>query len=117
MKITFNEKEYDLRMSIRAFIIYENVVNKTFELADLTNYTNLVTMFYAIVTTTLKYNKVDHNFDFATFIDWIDEAGGNPLLVDFATWFINKQVESNDLSSQKEEEPTDKKKKRNKAKS
>lgn len=90
MKVKIEDKEYDLRYSIRQFIIYENIYNKSFEIIDLSRYENLVTMVYAVIKSTLKYHKVDFDYTLDTLIDYIEDNGSDKFLIDFANWFIKE---------------------------
>ena len=44
MKVTFNEKEYELKYSFRAYMIYENIMGKSFSPQGLTD---MIVFFYS----------------------------------------------------------------------
>ena len=97
MKITLDNKEFELRYSMRMFIIYENIMKKSLNFKDLVNYTNLITLFYSAVFCTAKYNKVQFDPTFDGFINWVDDNGGERLLEEFAQWMVLKAQEDVNL--------------------
>lgn len=78
----FNNKEIELKYSIRAMIMYENITNKNFEP---TNLSDILTFFYCIVVTSLK----DYSYSFDDFLDEID---ADPTKLEKLTEWLNGNV-------------------------
>jgi hypothetical protein len=77
MKITINEKEIELKYSLRSMIMYENITDKTFNPSTMSD---VITFFYCIVVASAK----DYSIKFDDFLDYLDE---NPNLInDFGNW-------------------------------
>lgn len=96
MKITYKEKEYELKYSFRALMIYENITQKSFQPKNLTD---IITFFYSIVL-----SSAQEAIDFNEFIDWLDENVDE--LNKFSAWLMA----SLDLNRQKEPKPKKKSK-------
>lgn len=80
MKITYHEKEYELRYSFRALMIYENITGKSFQPQSLTD---IIIFFYATLLGVTKDNPVKYD----DFLDWLDE---NPAEVNnFSQWLMD----------------------------
>lgn len=77
MKITYNNKEYELKYSFRALMIYENITQKSFQPNTLTD---IITLFYSIVLAAAKGDYIDYE----EFIDWLDDNTGE--LNKFSEW-------------------------------
>lgn len=91
MTITVKEKEYNIKYSFRALMIYENITHKSFNPKTISD---MIVFFYSIV---LASNK-GCELLFDDFLDWIDE---NPDKVnDFASW-LNDTFTQNDQISPK----------------
>ena len=71
MKITINEKEIELKYSLRSMIMYENITDKTFNPSTMSD---VITFFYCIVVASAK----DYSIKFDDFLDYLDE---NPNLI------------------------------------
>lgn len=77
MNLIINEKNVELKYSIRAMMMYENITDKSF---NPVNVTDVLTFFYCIVVASSK----DYSLTFDDFIDMIDE---NPqYITDFTKW-------------------------------
>lgn len=77
MKITIKDKEIELKYTIRAMLMFENIADKTFNTAGLTD---VITFMYCCVLSSSK----DYSITFDEFIDWLDE---NPsVLNEFGDW-------------------------------
>lgn len=92
MKVTIKEQELDLHYSMRIYIIYESMTDKSISPEDFNKMTNVITLLYATIIATLQYNRLTASLDWNDYIDWLDEQG-DKLLVDFTDWFV-KEVES-----------------------
>lgn len=78
MKFNYKGKDYELKYSFRALMIYENIANKSFQPKSLTD---IITLFYSIVLSSSK-----EAIDFNEFIDWLDD---NPdTLNEFSQYLI-----------------------------
>ena len=86
MKITIKGKEVELKYSLRALMMYENIENKTFQPTSLQN---IMTFFYVIVVASSK----DYSLTFDEFLDFVDEDQNNNLLKEFAGW-LNDIIEN-----------------------
>lgn len=87
MTVHIKGKDIELKYTIRALMMYENMVDNTFNPQGVTD---MVTFFYCIVLASSK----DYSITFDEFIDYIDES--NYVLNDFKEW-INKVIESNNI--------------------
>lgn len=78
MKITIKDKEIELRQTLRAFIMYENITEKAFEPKT---FQDILTFLYCIVLSSSKdYSLIT----FDEFIDFIDE--NHQVLGDMKKW-------------------------------
>lgn len=88
MKITIKDKEIELKQTIRALMLYENIENKTF---NPTTTTDFITYMYCVVVASSK----DYSISFEDFMDAIDE---NPdKLKEFSEWLISTSQNQNKL--------------------
>lgn len=89
MTITIKDKEFQLKYSFRALMIYENITKKSFNPKTVTD---MVVFFYSIV---LASNK-GCELLFDDFLDWIDE---NPEKVnDFSNWLTDVFTQQQQIS-------------------
>lgn len=78
MKITIKDKEIELKQSLRALIMYENITDKSFEPKS---FQDILTFLYCIVLTSSKdYSLIT----FDEFIDYIDD--NHQVLSDMTKW-------------------------------
>lgn len=103
MKITYKDKEIELKYSFRALMIYENVVNKSFSPQSLTD---IITFFYCVAISNLKEDTID----FDEFVDWLDDNPG--ILNDFTQWLL-ESVNANEAKTKKTPAPKGSKKTKN----
>lgn len=89
MKVTIKDKEIELKYSIRAMIMYENVAEKSFTGGSLTD---VVTFFYCIILTSTQ----DYTLDWEEYLDWLDADGGN-VIVEFSEWIQDVTKNQNKL--------------------
>ena len=79
MKVTFNEKEYELKYSFRAYLIYENIMDKSFSPQGLTD---MIVFFYSSLLAAAKGDTIKYE----DFLDWLDD---NPdELNKFSKWLM-----------------------------
>ena len=106
MKVTFNEKEYDIKYSFRAYMIYENIMGKSFSPQGLTD---MIIFFYATLLAAAKGDTIKYE----DFLDWLDD---NPdELNKFSKWlmeclglnkFLTPEVkDTNKKANNKEDKP------------
>ncbi len=98
MKITYHEKEYELKYSFRALMIYENITQKSFQPTTLTD---IITFFYSVVLASAKGDIIDYN----EFIDWLDD--NTTELNNFSLWLteildINNKIAPKKRGDKKE---------------
>lgn len=93
MTITINEKEYNIKYSFRALMIYENITHKSFNPKTISD---MIVFFYSIV---LAANK-GCELKFDDFLDWIDE---NPdKITDFSSWLTDTFTQQDEISNKPE---------------
>lgn len=104
MKITIQDKEYELRYSMRMLINYENIIGKSLQAEDLQKYSNIIALFYSCIHATVTYNGDQLNIEYDKFLDWIDDNGGDELLVQFMNWLADRNKANQSVSPKKKEE-------------
>lgn len=80
--MTFNDKEIELKYSIRAMMMYENITDSSFNPKNLTD---ILTFFYCIVVTSMK----DYSYSFDNFLDDID---AEPSKLEELTEWMNSNI-------------------------
>lgn len=88
MKVTIKGKEIELKYSIRALMMYENIADKTFQP---TNLTDMITFCYCIVLS----SSGDYSLGLDDFIDEIDNDP--KMLEKFNEWLISTVDNQNKL--------------------
>jgi len=90
MKLNIKDKEIELKYSIRALLMYENMTDKTFSTSTLL--TDMVVFMYCVVISSSK----DYSLSFDDFIDFLDE---NPdAIQEFAEWLKNNVNSNNNFT-------------------
>lgn len=80
MTITINNTTFELKNTIRSYIIYENITNEVFNPHTLTN---IIIYFYSVVMASNKSLVLT----FEEFTDWLDD---NMIELDnFTKWLVN----------------------------
>lgn len=105
MKIKINDKEIELRYSMRSFIIYEEIVGKSLNLEDINSLSSITNLFYANVLATMQYYGMTLDFTYDDFWRYIDDNGGINIITEFSEWYMNQlkaQADFNNLKPQKE---------------
>lgn len=87
MKIQYKDKEIELKQSLRALLMYENITNKSF---NPQNFTEILTYFYCIIVSSSK----DFSIKFDDFVDYIDE---NPVILEEMTNWLNTELTNNNI--------------------
>lgn len=81
MKVKINDKDIELKNTVRSLLIYENITKKTFS-GD--SVQDILTYLYCVVLASSK----DYSIKFNDFLDAIDD---NPnILNDFTEWIMNE---------------------------
>ena len=88
MKFNYKGKEYELKYSFRALMVYENITNKSFQPKSLTD---IITLFYSMVITSSK-----DAIDFNEFIDFLDD---NPDILNEFSHYLLGITKMNDLKA------------------
>ena len=91
MKVEINSQTLELHYSMRIYIIYEQMTDKSINPSDFDKMTNVITLLYATILATLQYNRKPASLDWNDYIDWLDTH--NDVIVEFSEWFI-QQVEA-----------------------
>ena len=90
MKLKIKDKEIELKYSIRALLMYENMTDKTFSTSTLL--TDMIVFMYCVVISSSK----DYSLSFDEFIDYLDE---NPNVIqEFAEWLKNNVNSNNNFT-------------------
>jgi hypothetical protein len=88
MIVTIKKKKIELRYTLRAMMMFENVASKTFSPEGITD---IMTFFYCIVLCSGK----DYSLSFDDFIDYLDD---NPeKLTEFSEWLTQVITNENYL--------------------
>lgn len=98
MEITIKNQEVALKNSFRAMIIYENIMDKTFNPVGITE---IIVYFYSVVLA----SKKDIELTYDEFVDWLDEYPEE--LNNFSMWFRGLTEQENHIKknfTEKEEE-------------
>ena len=106
MKVKFNEKEYEIKYSFRAYMVYENIMQKSFIPKGLTE---MIVFFYAHLLVAAKGDLILYE----DYLDWLDD---NPDELDkFSKWlmeclglnkFLTPEVkDTNKKANKKEDKP------------
>lgn len=101
MNITIKDEVIEMRYSFRALMIYENIMQKSFQGNGVTE---ILTFMYCIILG----SKKDLQFTYDEFLDMVDE---NPALIkEFSEWLTETVQHNNELLMKKEISEEEKKK-------
>lgn len=93
MKIAINGNEYELKLSMRAYMLMENIKGESFNIENLTD---TILFFYCVILTSSK----EYDFKYDELLDRLDE---NPqLLTEFNTWLLGEFKKENMMSPREE---------------
>ncbi len=84
MKIKINDKEIELKQTIRALLMFENIKNESYSPKSLND---ILLYIYCVVVASSR----DYTLDYDSFIDWVDE---NPTELEKITQFIQQNQEN-----------------------
>ena len=88
MTITINDKDIELKYTLRSMMMYENITGKTFAPEGVSD---ILTFFYCIVVASAK----NYELKFDDFLDVIDE--NQDKLNEFSLWLTNVVATQNYL--------------------
>ena len=108
MKIEYDGKIYEMHYSFRIGMLYEQIQGKSIDLATFNQF-DLIMLFYASFLSTLQYHKVNNIIRFEDFMNWIDDNGGEKLVVEFSNWYVNVIKQQYELIGNSDKEIKDKK--------
>lgn len=91
MKITIKGNEVDIKGTVRAMMMYENITGESFQPKDTEK---IVTYMYCCVVCTTK----DYSLSFDEFLDIIDED--MTIVNDFIAWLIAQAENQNKLKKE-----------------
>ena len=94
VKIKIQGKEYQLKQSFRALMMFEEMTSKSAEQVN-ENVTDLMKLFYCLLKAS---NKETFAYDFDAFIDAIDE---DPQAIEVFTDYLQKQQQTHDTGKKK----------------
>lgn len=95
MSIKFGDKEYQLRYTLRAFMFWEQMMNKTFSVETLTDT-------YVLLYCFLLASNKPFDVTFEQFMDLLDE--NHAAVKEFNMWF-REQTELQAQTSNPEKKP------------
>lgn len=109
MKINIDGQELELRYSLRAMIIYETIMDKSLTTEDLAKYSNFVVFFYSVIKASADYNKMQFSMQYDDFLNWLDDNGGEVMMIKFGKWYLEQASKNVNLLKEAAEEETKKK--------
>ena len=93
MIVNIKDREVELRTSFRAYMLYENITQKSFAP---TTMTDVITFFYCILITSAK----EYDFKYDEFLDMLDDRP--EYLTEFSEWLANEFNKNDRLSPETE---------------
>lgn len=112
MKINIKNQEIELTYSMRIYILFENITNKSLSFKSIESYTSLIVLFYSSIIATIQKQKLNIQLSYDEFMDWLDENNGEQMIKEFSTWFttcltnniaLQQNEESNENTSDNDE--------------
>ena len=107
MKIKIDNKELELHYSFRMALMYEQIQNKSIDLVNL-KLEDIVILFFAAVVSTLQYNKIANTMKYEDFLNWLDDNGGEKILLEFTNWYGEQVRRQYDLLPESKNKSTEK---------
>lgn len=95
MKLNIHDKEVELKLSLRVYMLYENIKGKSFELETMTD---TIIFMYCVALVSSK----DYDFKYDELLDMLDEEPN--LLTKFNYWLIEQFKKDSMLSPEPDEE-------------
>ena len=87
MKINIKNQEIELSYSMRIYILFENITNKSLSFESMQSYTSLIVLFYSSVLASIQKQKLNITISYDEFMDWLDDSNGEQMIKEFSTWF------------------------------
>lgn len=91
MKVTIKGKEIELKQTIRALMMYENIEGKSFNPQGITD---MITYFYC----TVLASSGDYSISFDDFLDELDN--NSELVKEFSDWLTGSESNQNKLKKE-----------------
>ena len=104
MTVKFNNKKLDLHYSYEVSMIYENITQHSIDYANMTSQDYEI-LFYGVLLSTLRYNKIGKMISFVDFKNWVDDNGGTKLFVEFIKWYADAVKAEFEMLKNEIEEP------------
>ena len=108
LKLNDNEN-LELKYSFRSSIYFETISGHNLDLQNLTG-NDLVTLFYSVFVASLQKEQRPI-IDMISFLDIVDDNGGDKCLLDFSKWYIDQIKLQWDLEEEPEEKQSKEKNK------
>ena len=111
MTLKINESEtLELKYSFRSSIYFETISGHNLNLQNLTG-NDLITLFYAVFVASLQKEQRPI-IDMISFLDIVDNNGGDKCLLAFSKWYVDQIKIQWDLEEEPEDEKISKEKNR-----
>lgn len=94
MNITYKGKEYELKYSFRAMMLFENITKQAFQTKTITDFTVFL---YAILLSQSKEDVIDYS----EFLDWLDE--NHDVFDAYVKWLLDVYTEQANKTPENEE--------------
>ena len=104
-----NDENLELKYSFRSSIYFETISGHNLDLQNLTG-NDLITLFYAVFVASLQKEQRPI-IDMISFLDIVDENGGDKALLEFSKWYVDQIKIQWDLEEPIEEKPSKEKNK------
>ena len=102
MTLKINETEtLELKYSFRSSIYFETISGHNLDLQNLSG-NDLITLFYAVFVASLQ-KEGRPIIDMISFLDIVDNNGGDKCLLEFSKWYVNQIKLQWDLEEEPEE--------------
>ena len=99
----------ELKYSFRSSIYFETISGHNLDLQNLTG-NDLVTLFYAVFVASLQ-KEGKPIIDMLSFLNIVDDNGGDKALLEFSQWYVNQIKLQWDLEEEPEEKQSKEKNK------
>ena len=112
MKIKIKDQEIELNYSMRIYILFENITNKSLSFDSINSYTSLIVLLYSSIIATIQKQKLNIQLSYDEFMDWLDDSNGEQMIKEFSEWFttcltnniaLQQNEESNENTSDSDE--------------
>lgn len=100
MKIKIKDTYYELKLSMRSYMLMENIKGESF---NIENMTDTIIFFYCVILTSTK----EYDFKYDELLDMLDENPG--LLSEFNNWLLGEFQKESMMSPRDSEEDSKKK--------